>query len=43
MLHKGYTARNWMSKEFIGEDHSEVSWRKRFNIPAFFLLGETHH
>lgn len=43
MLHKGYTSSNWMSKEFIGEDHSEVSWRKRFNIPALFLLGETHH
>ncbi len=43
MLHKGYNSSHWISKEFVGDDHSEVSWRKRFNIPAFFLLGETHH
>jgi len=43
MHSKGYTDRNWLSKEFIGDDHSEVSWRKRFNIPAVFLLAEAHH
>lgn len=43
LLQKGYTPRNWMSKEFIGDDHSEASWRKRFHIPAFFLLSETHY
>ena len=43
MRQMGYTARNWMSKEFIGDDHSEASWRKRFHIPAFFLLSETQH
>ena len=43
MHSKGYTDRNWLSKEFVGDDHSEVSWRKRFNIPAVFLLTEAHH
>jgi enterochelin esterase-like enzyme len=35
----GYTSKNWMTKEFPGEDHSENAWRRRFSIPAEFLLG----
>lgn len=35
---KGYTAKNWLSKEFTGEDHSENAWRRRLSIPLLFLL-----
>ncbi|MFT3682759.1 MAG: alpha/beta hydrolase-fold protein [Ferruginibacter sp.] len=35
---KGYTSKNWVTKEFAGEDHSEAAWKKRFAIPALFLL-----
>lgn len=38
MIEKGYTSANWMTKEFPGENHSENSWNKRFNIPLEFLL-----
>ena len=34
----GYTSKNWETKVFNGESHSEQSWRKRFDIPALFLL-----
>jgi enterochelin esterase-like enzyme len=36
---KGYTAKNWMTGEFPGADHSEKSWNKRLDIPVSFLLG----
>lgn len=35
---KGYTAKNWMTRKFEGEDHSEVAWRRRLHIPLTFLL-----
>lgn len=35
---KGYTSKNWITREFPGENHSEKAWNKRFNIPALFLL-----
>jgi predicted alpha/beta superfamily hydrolase len=38
MKAKGYTKKNWMTREFIGEPHSEEAWRKRFHIPLMFLL-----
>jgi len=38
MKSKGYSSKNWMTREFIGEDHSENAWRKRFEIPVLFLL-----
>ena len=38
MQQKGYTANNWITKEFIGADHSERSWNKRLDIPVLFLL-----
>ena len=38
MKQRGYTAKNWMTKEFTGADHSENAWRRRFAIPATFLL-----
>ncbi len=35
---KGFTAKNWMTKYFPGEDHSERAWNKRFDVPMVFLL-----
>jgi hypothetical protein len=39
MKAKGWTSKNWMTREFVGEDHSEKAWRKRLDIPVTFLLG----
>lgn len=39
MRNKSYTTSNWITKEFKGHDHSELSWSKRFYIPLMFLLG----
>jgi len=39
MIQKGYTSKNWMTREFPGEEHSEVAWAKRLHIPLEFLLG----
>jgi len=38
MRDKGYNKKNWMSKEFPGENHSEKSWAKRLYIPLEFLM-----
>jgi len=35
---KGYTTKNWMTKYFPGENHSEIAWHKRLDIPLLFLL-----
>ena len=35
---KGYSNSNWMTKFYPGDNHSEVSWNKRFHIPLTFLL-----
>ena len=40
MQQKGYNATNWLTKEFVGADHSENAWNKRFEIPVSFLLGK---
>jgi len=40
MISKGYTAQDWMTREFPGEDHSEHAWAKRLHIPLEFLLGK---
>lgn len=37
---KGYTEKNGLTKYFPGDDHSELSWNKRLNIPLVFLLGK---
>jgi enterochelin esterase-like enzyme len=34
----GYGKKDWISREFPGEDHSERSWYKRLDIPMLFLL-----
>ena len=40
MKSKGYNKKNWMTKEFIGADHTEKSWGRRLYIPFIFLLGD---
>ncbi len=40
MRAKGYTSKNWMTREFPGENHSENAWRKRLAIPVVFLMGK---
>ncbi len=41
MNKKGYTDKDWVTKEFPGEDHTETAWAKRLNIPVRFLLSKT--
>jgi predicted alpha/beta superfamily hydrolase len=38
MTEKGFTADNWQTKFFPGENHSEESWAERLHIPLEFLL-----
>ncbi len=39
MRNAGYReGKNWMSRKFAGEEHSETSWRKRVDIPLAFFL-----
>jgi enterochelin esterase-like enzyme len=38
LARKGFTAKNYLSKEFIGEGHAEMYWKKRLDIPLLFLL-----
>jgi enterochelin esterase-like enzyme len=40
MKQAGYSLKNWMTKVFVGEDHSENAWRKRLHLPVEFLLGK---
>lgn len=40
MKEKGFTSKNWITKYFAGEDHSESAWRKRLSIPLLFLLNK---
>ena len=35
----GYGPDQWVTRSFPGEDHSEGAWRRRFALPATFLLG----
>ncbi len=39
MQEQGYNRRNWITREFPGDDHSENAWKRRFEIPVRFLLG----
>lgn len=38
MIIKGYNEKNWNTKYFPGDDHSEKSWSERLDIPIKFLL-----
>lgn len=40
MRKHGFTAKNWVTKEFPGDDHSEKSWAARFSQPLIFLMGD---
>ncbi len=40
MQSKGFTEKNWLTKFFPGENHSEEAWNKRLNIPMVFLLNK---
>jgi hypothetical protein len=35
---KGFTAANWITKEFAGAEHSERAWNQRLHFPLEFLL-----
>jgi enterochelin esterase-like enzyme len=37
-MQNGYDSNNYLSKQFIGEDHSIKAWRKRVALPLLFLL-----
>ena len=38
MTARGWSQKNWLTRSFPGENHSEMSWAKRLNIPLEFLL-----
>jgi predicted alpha/beta superfamily hydrolase len=38
MAKGGYKSKQWISRSWPGQDHSERSWRGRFVLPASFLL-----
>jgi len=38
MKEKGFTDKNWVTRFFPGDDHSEISWNRRLHIPIEFLL-----
>ena len=38
MKQAGYTSENWITIEFLNDDHSERSWSKRLHVPLEFLL-----
>lgn len=40
MKNKGYSKKNWMTQFFPGDNHSELSWNKRLDIPIVFLLSK---
>ncbi len=35
---KGYTSKNWMTRFFPGENHSEKAWSRRLEVSLLFLL-----
>ena len=41
MKKKGYKqGKNWITRKFSGDDHTEKSWGRRVEIPLIFLLGK---
>ncbi len=40
MADKGFTNKNWLTKFFPGNDHSEKSWSGRLDVPFEFLLNK---
>lgn len=39
MKKKGFRTKNWITRFYPGEDHSEKAWAKRLGVPLCFLLG----
>lgn len=39
LIKKGYTSKQWITRSWPGQDHSERSWRSRLDYPVLFLLG----
>lgn len=37
---RGFSARNWQTRFFPGDDHSEKAWSRRLDQPLWFLLGQ---
>jgi enterochelin esterase-like enzyme len=40
MKAKGFSEKNWITRYFPGENHSEQAWNKRLHIPMLFLFGK---
>ncbi len=40
MRAKNFNDRNWMTKYFPGDAHTESAWKKRLNVPLTFLMGK---
>jgi len=38
MKYKGYSSSNWETLVYQGDDHNEVSWANRLNVPMKFIL-----
>jgi enterochelin esterase-like enzyme len=38
MIKRGYNPKNWLTKYFTNQDHSEDAWRGRMQIPLQFML-----
>ena len=43
MENKGYDDMNSKTMKFVGDDHSEIHWGKRFHIPITFLPENTEN
>ncbi|MFN0173113.1 MAG: alpha/beta hydrolase [Saprospiraceae bacterium] len=41
MVRRGYSPKNWLTRFFPGDDHSERSWSRRLDVPLMFLLSPT--
>lgn len=43
MKAKGFSfSKNWITREFKGEPHTEIAWAKRLHIPLLFLLKKSN-
>ena len=40
MISKSFNDKNWITKFFPGENHSEIAWNKRLHFPIEFLLSK---
>lgn len=40
MIIKLFNEKNWITRYFPGENHSEIAWNKRLHIPIEFLLQQ---